>query len=197
MKLTCKIGERFARFGLIFTLIGPVFSQNSDVPGKTAPGASATKASPRAADVRFAKEAAVGSMTEVELGKIVASKASTDKVRQFAERVFNDHSKAVDQLQAVAAKENVTLPTELDAKHKAMVDKYSRMPAGPAFDRTYIADMVRDHDADIAAFQREAESGTDAGFRDFAAMNLPALQEHVKMAKDTEGALSATLGKSK
>lgn len=144
-----------------------------------------------AADAKFAREAAIGGMEEVELGKVAVQKASNDKVKEFGQRMIDDHSKAGKELKSVAAKNNIVLPAELDAKHKAMVDKYSSM-SGAAFDRAYMRDMVKDHTSDVADFQKEANNGTDQGLKTFAATTLPTLQEHLRIAKETENSLSST-----
>ena len=80
-----------------------------------------------AADMRFAKNAAVGGMTEVKLGQLAAEKGSSDQVKQFGQKMVDDHSKAADELKSIAAANKMTLPTSLDAKHQAMVDKLSGM----------------------------------------------------------------------
>jgi len=54
-------------------------------------------------------EAASGGMTEVELGKIASSKAQNAEVKKFAEMMVTDHTKAGDDLKALAVKKN-TLP---------------------------------------------------------------------------------------
>jgi putative membrane protein len=53
-----------------------------------------------------------------------SGESSSDKVKQFGQRMIDDHTKAGDQLKSIAAKDNIDIPSELDAKHKAMVDKY-------------------------------------------------------------------------
>ena len=144
-----------------------------------------------ASDTKFAKEAAEGGMTEVELGKVAVKNASSDKVKQFGQKMIDDHSKAGDELKSVAAKNNITLPTELDAKHKAMVDKMAAM-TGTQFDRAYMKDMVKDHTMDVADFQKEANNGSNADFKSFAGKALPTLQQHLTMAQETESSLNAT-----
>src|ERR1044071_9145575 len=42
------------------------------------------------ADHRFAMEAAMGGLAEVELGKVAASKGASDEVRQFGQRMVDD-----------------------------------------------------------------------------------------------------------
>ena len=76
----------------------------------------------------------------------------------------------------------MTLPTELDAKHKAVQDRLSKMK-GAAFDRAYMAHMVTAHQQAVALFQKQANGGKDPEAKAWAAKILPTLQEHLKMAR--------------
>ncbi len=143
-------------------------------------------------DMKFAKEAALGGMEEVELGKLAVSKGKSDKVKQFGQRMIDDHTKAGEDLKSVAAKNNITLPTELDAKHKAVVNRFSAMSGGAAFDRAYMRDMVKDHEMDVADFQKEANGGQNSDLKGFAGQTLPTLQEHLKMAKEGNTSLMSS-----
>jgi len=172
----------------ILVATGFVFAMGGSLVAQT------TTAKTSAADMKFAKEAAIGGLMEVELGKVAVQKASNDKVKEFGQRMVDDHTKASDQLKSIAAKENITLPTELDAKHKAMVDKMSGM-SGAAFDRAYMADMVKDHQHDVADFQKESTSGSDDALKAWAGTTLPTLQEHLRIAKETDSSLGSTSSK--
>src|SRR5436305_3808296 len=88
--------------------------------------------------MQFAKEAAIGGMTEVQLGKLATKNGASDKVKSLGQMIADDHTKANDQLKSIAAKDNVTLPTDLDAEHKAMVDKFSKL-TDSAFDQAYVS----------------------------------------------------------
>jgi putative membrane protein len=139
-------------------------------------------ASAQTAD-QFVKEAAVGGMTEVDLGKLAKDKGSSDTVKQFGQKMVDDHSRINDDLKTVAKKKNIDLPTALDAKHQAVVDRLSKL-SGAEFDRAYSTEMVRDHQEDVKEFQKQANSASDPDVKSFASNNLPTLQEHLKMAKD-------------
>jgi len=69
-----------------------------------------------AADRTFMKKAAEGELADVELGQLATLKASPPEVKQFGQRMVNDHSKANDQLKQIASQNGVTLPDKLDAK---------------------------------------------------------------------------------
>jgi putative membrane protein len=131
-------------------------------------------------DMKFTMEAAMGGMEEVQLGQIAAQKGASDEVRQFGQHMVDDHTKANQDLMQVASGKSWTLPTGLDAKHQADVQRLSAM-SGEAFDREYVKMMVKDHKKDVADFQKESTRGADADVKSFATRTLPTLQEHLQM----------------
>jgi putative membrane protein len=168
--------------------VGSTLVNGQDKPATTQPGTAGTpqdaKAKPTAgADSMFMRTAALDGMAEVEHGKLAAQNAASGEVKQFGQRMVDDHGKANTELKGLASQKNVTLPAELDAKHKAMHDKLSKLN-GAAFDGAYMAHMATAHKEAVALFQREAKSGSDADLRAFAEKTLPTLQEHLKMAQD-------------
>ena len=136
------------------------------------------------ADNTFITKAAEGGMAEVELGKLATSHASNDRVKQFGQKMVDDHSKANNELSQIASKKGVTVPTSLAAKDQATVDKLSKLN-GAEFDKAYMDDMVKDHRTDVSEFQKEANSGTDPDVKAFAAKTVPTLQQHLQMAETT------------
>jgi putative membrane protein len=142
-------------------------------------------------DTSFMKNAAQGGMAEVDLGQLAAQKASSSDVKDFGRRMVTDHSKAGDQLKALASKKGVTLPEAVASKDKSTSDKLSKL-SGADFDRAYMNDMINDHETDVAEFQKAANNATDPDVRAFASSTLPTLQEHLKMAKETGAKVGAT-----
>src|SRR3954467_15601540 len=138
----------------------------------------------QSADQSFAREAAIGGMAEVELGNLAKDKGSNADVKRFGDRMATDHGKANDELKQWAQQKNVTLPTELDAKHKATRDRLTKL-SGDAFDKAYMHEMVMDHTHDVAAFKRESTAAKDPDLKAWAGKTLPTLEDHMKMAKDT------------
>lgn len=124
-------------------------------------------------------------MAEVEMGRLAVQHASNPAVKEFGQHMIDDHTKANDELKEVAAKKGLTVPSAVNAKQKITVERLSRLD-GAAFDRAYMQDMVKDHREDVAEFKRESDSGTDPDVKAFASKTLPALQQHLKMAQDTE-----------
>ncbi len=134
------------------------------------------------ADTEFMNKAAQGGMAEVELGKMASTKAQNAEVKQFGQQMTADHTRANNELKTLAAGKNVTLPTDVGAMHKATMDKLSKL-SGAEFDREYVKAMVEDHEKDVAEFQKQVDSGTNADVKAFAAKTLPTLKSHFEMIK--------------
>ena len=144
----------------------------------------------QSADETFATKAAQGGIAEVEFGNLASQRASNEKVKQFGQQMVTDHTKANDELKAIATRKGLTLPTSMDSKSEATRKHLSTL-SGAAFDRAYMQDMVSDHRKDIAEFQQEASHGTDSDLKEFASKTLPTLQHHLELA---EQALAAAKG---
>jgi putative membrane protein len=133
-------------------------------------------------DHTFAIKAAQGGMAEVQMGQLATQKASDPDVKKFGQQMVDDHTKANDQFKEIASRKGVTLPSSIAAKDQATYDRLSKL-SGVEFDRAYMADMVRDHREDIAEFEKESKSGSDADIKDFATKTLPTLRHHLEMAE--------------
>lgn len=142
------------------------------------------------ADKKFMKEAATGGAAEIQLGQMAQGKAGDAQVKQFGERMVKDHSKADDELKALAKSQHFALPTQLDPKHKAAKARLDKL-SGSKFDQSYMQMMLQDHTQTVAKFQRESEHGQDRTVKDFAKQTLPVLQSHLQEAKSIEAKLKS------
>jgi putative membrane protein len=162
-------------------------------PGQTAAGQTAGQAQQQKLsekDKSFAKEAAMGGMAEVELGKLAQQNAQNDDVKQFGARMEQDHSAANQQLMSILTDKDVPVPQQFDEKHRKTLDKLSKM-RGAEFDRAYMREMAEDHDKTVKKFRDEAQHGNDADLKAFAQKTLPVLEQHQKMAHDISKSLTA------
>lgn len=133
-------------------------------------------------DADFAVEAANGSMMEVEMGKVAQTKATNPRVKNFAEMLVNDHTKAGENLKSIAASKNITLPMTMgEDAQKKMADLNKKN--GKDFDKAYMDMMLDDHKADVDKFKDAANDCKDADLKNFAMQTLPTLQMHLDSAK--------------
>lgn len=148
----------------------------------SAPAGAADKPPAARADQAFLTEAASAGHMEVELGRIAQKHASSDRVKEFGQRMVDDHSKAGEDLKQVATRKSIMLPPTMNAMHRKAVDRLSKL-RGKDFDRAYMQTMVKDHEEDVGKFRKEAETAADPDVKEFATKTLPTLESHLDMAK--------------
>jgi len=145
-------------------------------------------------DAAFAKKAAQGNMAEVALGKLAQQNAQSDDVKKFGQRMVDDHGKAEQDLEGVASKANITLPKDVSPQQKAEQQRLEKLK-GAAFDRAYMAMMVKDHTKDVAEFKKEANStSANSDLKDYANRTYPTLEDHLTNAKAVNDALPKSAG---
>lgn len=131
-------------------------------------------------DRNFMKKAAEGGMKEVEMGRMAEQQGKSADVKAFGQRMVTDHTKANNELMALAGRKGVQLSNK-----PPKVPKIS----GANFDKEYMADMVKDHEEDLAEFQREASNGNDPDVKAFAAKTAKTVQKHLDLAKADQAKL--------
>lgn len=144
-------------------------------------------------DNKFAMEAAHGGAAEVMMGKLAQEKAADPDVKAFGELMVHDHTQVNNNLMQVAQAQNMTLPTTPNAKQQAEYQKLSAM-SGPAFDKAYVKNQVKDHEEDIKEFTKESQDGKDPQIKQLAAQTLPILQGHLDKAKALEAKMNGKSG---
>jgi len=133
-------------------------------------------------DALFVKNALQGGIAEVQLGQLTLQKSTNDQVKQFAQKMIDDHTRMGDQMKPVAQQVGVTVPTEPSKKDKQTMAKLQAL-SGPAYDQAYIKDMVKDHKQDLTEFQMEASSGQDQTVKDAASQGSKVITQHLQMAQ--------------
>lgn len=137
-------------------------------------------------DADFAVEAANGSMMEVEMGKLAASKATNPRIKEFAAMMVADHTKAGEELGKIAAVKNITLPVSLGTDATKHIEKLGEK-SGSDFDKAYMDMMLDDHKNDVKKFEDAAKDCKDTELKAFASSTLPVLYKHLDSAKSITG----------
>lgn len=138
------------------------------------------------ADSTFVREARQGSLFEVRAGTLAGLKASNPAVKQFASRMVSDHTKLGDQWSALGDRLGAKSKPELDAMQNDAMSRF-RTVTGADFDRTYMTEMVQDHQKDLAAFQQMAQQGQSPELRQLASTSVTTIQQHLTQAQQVAG----------
>lgn len=135
-----------------------------------------------AEDAKFATDAANGGLAEVALGKLAQIKATNPQVKNFADMMVTDHSKANDELAAIAKAKNITLPAAPDADHQKKLEDLSKL-SGKDFDKAYVDAMVDGHKKTLDLMNMAAKDCKDSELKAFAVKTAPVVQTHLDAIK--------------
>ncbi|MES2757907.1 MAG: DUF4142 domain-containing protein [Pseudomonadota bacterium] len=140
------------------------------------------------ADQKILRDMATGNMAEIEMAKLADSKSQNDSVKTYARQMIDDHTKALTDIQQLAAARAVTLPTEIDKKHKAMADKLGAL-SGDAFDKAYMKQAgVDDHKKMHSMLGAAHKKAKDADLKALVARIQPTVEQHLKAAQQMKPA---------
>jgi putative membrane protein len=133
-------------------------------------------------DMQIVVGMAQANIAEVEAGKLALANSQNAEVKAFAQQMIDDHTKALADVTALAQNKGVTLPTEPDAKHKAMAAKLAKLK-GDQFDKMYMAQAgVQDHKHVHAALKKDEMRAKDADVKALASKMLPTVEQHLTKA---------------
>lgn len=132
------------------------------------------------ADRKFANKAAQAGTAEINDAQTALKNADRQDVKDFAQHMIDDHTKAANQLKSIATGEGLTLPNGESAADKKQSDKLHKL-SGTQFDRQYVLTERKAHKAAVALFTAESKNAKDSQLKSFAGETLPILQDHLKM----------------
>ncbi|PLC49771.1 DUF305 domain-containing protein [Pollutimonas subterranea] len=178
MNLRTAIISTFASGSL--TLCGALMAQAA--PTTAAPAGQNAATQLDGNDEDFLEAAAHAGHTEIEGSKLAQTKATNPDVKAFAEKMIMDHTKVGQELQTLAKSKGYTPPAEPSLVQKTKLKALSVMD--DSFDKRYVNQIgVAAHEDAVELFQEASADAKDPEIKAFAAEKLPALQEHLEMAK--------------
>ncbi|MGE3539660.1 MAG: DUF4142 domain-containing protein [Candidatus Tectimicrobiota bacterium] len=134
----------------------------------------------------FVNKAASSNLFEVQSSQLALHKSQNNRVRDFAQRMVQDHTAIGNQLKAAAQGQNV--PTNLNQQHSSLLQQLQGASEGD-FNRLYVQHQLTGHAETITLFEPWAQHGDHPQLKQFAQQTLPTLREHLQMAQQLRGAL--------
>ncbi|MDP1829460.1 MAG: DUF4142 domain-containing protein [Archangium sp.] len=140
-------------------------------------------------DAAFIEEAAGTSRAEVRLGQLALAQSTEPSVRQLAQAMVDDHTKANDELKDLCDTRRLPFPVT-EAIPPAAQKKYEDLLALPAakFDKVYLSGLVESHKKAIKRFERGFKDAGDADLKKWTGKNLGVLKGHLEHAQALEKA---------
>jgi putative membrane protein len=136
-------------------------------------------------EASFVTEAAGGNLAEIKLGELAAQKGTDPKVKDFGNRMVNDHTKANNDLKPIANAGVVRWPDSPPQDAQATYDKLSKL-SGDQFDRQFMTVMVKDHRKVAQRYEQELGKASDAQLKTYIQNTLPTVRIHLQHAESIE-----------
>lgn len=141
---------------------------------------------PHSTDPEFMQSAAHSDQNEIQLSKLALEKGVTGMAKDHANKMITDHTKSTADLKPIAQKKGVTLPTDMDAEHKAIAEQM-RSLSGPELEKKYMEQMTMDHQKTANTMMAHQKMTQDADLTGFISKTLPVVQSHLTMFKQHSG----------
>ena len=137
-------------------------------------------------DVLFMETATMSNLAEIATSRLALQKSADPAIRAFAQMMISDHTKAQEELNALAAKRGVKLTDKPGADQRLQGNKLSTL-AGAAFDAEYKKVQVAGHELTLNLIKTYRTFGKDAAVLAYAAKVQPVVAGHLEMAKTLPG----------
>jgi putative membrane protein len=133
-------------------------------------------------DAMFVQLAASDGMHEVEVGKIASARAKGEEVKQFAQALADDHTRANTDLRAAAREANLPVPDRMIDAHQKAVE-YFKNYKGENFDRAFVKHAATAHADAVALYTKASKEAKHKALKEYAARHLPLLEKHLEAAR--------------
>ncbi len=130
----------------------------------------------------FVESAALGDMYEIAAGKVALQHARSEKVKEAAGMMVEDHTASTERLRAALQASETPdlpgLPDSIDAGRKSLLDHLQATPA-EAFDRMYVDQQVLAHKETVDLMTGYRDAGDDPALRSYAAETAEVVERHL------------------
>jgi putative membrane protein len=129
-------------------------------------------------------DAYCANLYEIKASENAAMKATTTDVKKLAGMMVVAHTKMNTDLQALAAKKNVTLPGDItDGQRRDMENLTEK--SGLDYDKEYTSQMKDKHEDAIKRYDRAADKAEDPEIKQWAATTVTEVRTHLEMIEAT------------
>ncbi|MFL5815156.1 MAG: DUF4142 domain-containing protein [Bdellovibrionia bacterium] len=142
-------------------------------------------------DKELANKLAQGSISEVQVGKFVKDKATDPAVKDFANRMVQDHTQMDQQIRHWASLNGVTLSTAPSKDGQELKGRLAK-ESGKSYDQEYVRSMLEDHKKDVSELQKFMAAHPDSSLKSIVTQTLPILENHLRVAENVAGKLGVS-----
>lgn len=138
--------------------------------------------SSKANDATFLEQAAIFNLHEIGLGNIAKDKSSAPEILVLSKMLVDHHTNASAELKLLADKKNISLPFSVEDNPNEEINKLVKENK-VTFDKSFLNQIIENHKDAISKFESANVETDDKEIRDYIALVMPTLKQHLKEAE--------------
>lgn len=124
------------------------------------------------------------SMLTVKIGELAPSHAMAAETKAAAQRLVEDYRQTKQQVEALAAKKNVVLPTAISEKGMKILSWFEQKQ-GKDYDKAYLKGATKVNKGGRCKIKKLYKRTDDADLKDWSGKMLSTLEMHKTLLKQT------------
>jgi putative membrane protein len=129
------------------------------------------------------KNSAKMNLATQKFADLAQEKAQSQELKQFAQTLKQDHQKAQQELERLAQKHSVTLPTSVDDKCQQEISRLEAL-SGEEFDREFAKGAIEGHAMAVAHLQKASSAAEDTDLRQYTQQMLSKIKQHQSKGRE-------------
>jgi putative membrane protein len=124
----------------------------------------------------FLTEAIRVNQYEIELSQLALQKGETERVRDLAQKIIDEHEQFDQKIRALASHKEIDIPAQ-EQIDQATISRLEGLQ-GMNFDHGYLKELEESHRNTVELYENAADNVHDAEIQNFATRHLPTLKAH-------------------
>jgi len=178
---------------LMLVLMAGVFVACSRNQGVEAARDDQTTVSPAEQD--FMMKASQANQAEIDAARVAMHKTDNTDVRDYANMIESDHTRALEDLADLMKDKNVSQPKSEPQQAQQDISRMNNL-GGPEFDREFVNMMVTDHQKAVEMFQDMQRIAQHSDVKKYVDDALPKLEMHLDKGRQLQSKLFSGSGRS-
>ena len=130
---------------------------------------------------------------EIAMGQLAQTNASSDKVKQFGQKLVDDHTQNSQQLQQIAQQKGVQLQDQQNPDEQSSKARFEKMK-GAQFDKAFLQHERDDHAKLLKELQQQQDKIQDPDVKNFVSQTITAVQQHLDAAQGSKASSTPPSG---
>jgi putative membrane protein len=168
-------------------------ASNDNANGTSGANAGATSVKLSDSEKQLLQNIADADKAEIEMGQLAQSNGSSQKVKDFGQKLVDDHTQNNQQLQQLAQQKGVQLSVQEKPAEQSTKSKLENVK-GAQFDKAFMQHEKDDHAKLLSQLKQQQDQIQDPDLKSFVGQTISAVQQHLDAAEGSKASSTPPSG---